>query len=316
MTISGPSLAHPSLADMQEMFHMMQQQQASVAAEMAKLQARLERSETEHEAAMAAMRTEHEAGMARLRGDATIVAALERQQRAISAHDRIGKELAEAHNQAINRRDQDKDKLRASVPYSVGIGLGKVAGRVIVMQVGETVIEKVAVKVAEIAVKKLALKTGEKFVTSVALKAVPIVGLIVGIGGACRRMYLGHHPLMILGEVASGLASFIPGVGTIVSIGIDMSLVMGDVLPVDIPAPQVPTMSLEQAYMLFNLEPEAPDETVGTRCRHLLQMFHPNAAGGAGFQGQVNLEEIRSQIEKARDLIYEARGIAVEVVHG
>jgi hypothetical protein len=70
-------------------------------------------------------------------------------------------------------------------------------------------------------------KTGGKFLGKSLLKKIPIVGALAGIGFGLSRLAEGDV-LGAAGEVASGLAGTIPGVGTAASIGIDTALAARD----------------------------------------------------------------------------------------
>ncbi len=82
---------------------------------------------------------------------------------------------------------------------------------------------------------KMFEKVGGKAVTSVAknvggklLKKIPGVGLIAGLGFAASRLMKGDA-LGALGEVASGAAAIIPGIGTAASVAIDAAMIARDV---------------------------------------------------------------------------------------
>jgi hypothetical protein len=70
-------------------------------------------------------------------------------------------------------------------------------------------------------------KTGGKFLGKSLLKKIPIIGALAGIGFGLSRLADGDV-LGAAGEVASGLASTIPGAGTAASIGIDTALAARD----------------------------------------------------------------------------------------
>lgn len=93
---------------------------------------------------------------------------------------------------------------------------------------GEKLAEKGAVKVAEKAGLKAVEKVGAKSLGKTILKKIPIVGALAGIGFALQRASEGDW-LGAAGEVASGVASTIPGIGTAVSAGIDVGLAGRDI---------------------------------------------------------------------------------------
>ena len=89
-----------------------------------------------------------------------------------------------------------------------------------------------------VAGKKTLAKTGAKTATKVlgktmiktGVKKIPILGAIAGLGFGAQRLLSGD-PVGALMEVASGVASTIPGAGTAISIGIDSALIAKDLAP-------------------------------------------------------------------------------------
>jgi hypothetical protein len=77
-------------------------------------------------------------------------------------------------------------------------------------------------------VTKAVTKTGAKAVGKGLLKKIPVVGALAGIGFGLQRAMKGDFA-GALGEVASGAASIIPGVGTAASIAIDAGLAARDI---------------------------------------------------------------------------------------
>jgi hypothetical protein len=73
------------------------------------------------------------------------------------------------------------------------------------------------------------IKTAAKGGIKSLMKKIPILGAIVGIGMAAKRVKDGDNFLAIAGEAVSGLVSIFPGLGTGVSMGIDAALLAYDV---------------------------------------------------------------------------------------
>lgn len=94
-------------------------------------------------------------------------------------------------------------------------------------EVGETAAKAGAKGVAE-GVGKGAAKGGAKVAGKSLLKKIPVIGAIAGGIFAADRASKGDW-LGAAGELASGAAGFIPGVGTAVSLGIDAALVGRDI---------------------------------------------------------------------------------------
>jgi len=81
-------------------------------------------------------------------------------------------------------------------------------------------VEKTAVKAAEKAAVKAGEKVGAKSVGGALGKLAPGVGMAVAAGFAADRHKDGHHGQAAL-EWASGVASTVPGVGTVASVALD-----------------------------------------------------------------------------------------------
>lgn len=91
--------------------------------------------------------------------------------------------------------------------------------------------KRVTKEVGEAAIKgggKGLSKMGGKFLGKSLLKKIPIIGALAGIGFGLSRLTEGDL-LGAAGEVTSGLASTIPGLGTAASIGIDTALAARDI---------------------------------------------------------------------------------------
>jgi len=105
--------------------------------------------------------------------------------------------------------------------------IGKNAGKA-TEKAGAKATEKAGAKVAEKTGGKLAAKTLGKTGLKSLVKKLPLIGALAGIGFGIQRAMEGDY-LGAAGEVASGIASTVPGVGTIVSAGIDVGLAGRDI---------------------------------------------------------------------------------------
>lgn len=92
---------------------------------------------------------------------------------------------------------------------------------------GAKVAEKTAAKGAGKLVAKEGAKVGAKALGKSLLKKIPGVGLVAGLGFGAQRLMSGDWK-GALGEVASGAASTIPGIGTAASAAIDAGLAARD----------------------------------------------------------------------------------------
>ena len=83
-----------------------------------------------------------------------------------------------------------------------------------------------------------------------ALKKIPILGAVVGTGFAIQRLTKGDI-IGAVGEFASGIASLFPGVGTLVSLGIDGLLMLKDMKSEKDAKTEKPTKSMWQSIKDF-----------------------------------------------------------------
>ena len=126
------------------------------------------------------------------------------------------------------------DVLATGIQAAVAYGGVKLLGKGI-KSLGKSIFgeaaTKAAVKTGTKAATKSAVKTGTKAATKGAgkslLKKIPGVSLLAGLGFGAMRAFNGDWE-GALGEVASGAASTIPGVGTAASMAIDAGLAIRD----------------------------------------------------------------------------------------
>lgn len=102
--------------------------------------------------------------------------------------------------------------------------LGKATGKAVEKAAAKTVVEKAAKKASTQAVQKAA--TGAA--TKTALRALPGVGLLVGLGFGVARAIEGDFTGAAL-EVAAGAASTVAGIGTAASLAAGAALVAHDI---------------------------------------------------------------------------------------
>ena len=110
----------------------------------------------------------------------------------------------------------------------------KTLQKVIPPQARKKVVEKVMSVASRKTLQKASAKTATKVLGKTMIKTgvkkVPILGAIAGLGFGVQRLLSGD-PAGALMEVASGVASTIPGAGTAISIGIDSALIAKDLAP-------------------------------------------------------------------------------------
>ena len=103
----------------------------------------------------------------------------------------------------------------------------KSSGKTIYGAAAQSAVKKGTAEAATKAGGKGLAKAGGKFLGKSLLKKIPVIGALAGIGFGLSRLAEGDV-LGAAGEVASGLASTIPGAGTAASIGIDTALAARD----------------------------------------------------------------------------------------
>ena len=103
----------------------------------------------------------------------------------------------------------------------------KGSGKTIYGAAAQSAVKKGTAEAATKAGGKGLAKAGSKFLGKSLLKKIPVIGALAGIGFGLSRLAEGDV-LGAAGEVASGLASTIPGAGTAASIGIDTALAARD----------------------------------------------------------------------------------------
>lgn len=124
--------------------------------------------------------------------------------------------------------------------------------------------EKAAAKSAEKAVARAATKSAGKAAAKGAgkallksgLKKIPILGAVAGLGFGAQRALQGDW-LGAAGEVASGAAGSVPGLGTAASVGIDAALAARDISK-EVNQPEASSDTIKEAPAM----PAAPGETI------------------------------------------------------
>lgn len=118
----------------------------------------------------------------------------------------------------------------------IGKGIGKIGGKFFspLAKAGKGIVSKLAPKGITAGISKLAPKVGSKIGGAAAkgvgkslVKKIPLLGAVAGIGFGIQRAMQGDW-LGAAGELASGVASTVPGIGTAVSLGIDGALLGRD----------------------------------------------------------------------------------------
>jgi hypothetical protein len=142
---------------------------------------------------------------------------------------------------------------------------------------------------------KTVAKAGTKTLGKSLLKKIPIIGALAGIGFGLSRLADGDL-LGAAGEVASGLASIIPGVGTAASIGIDTALMARDVSKSSEAAP-LETMAIESI-------PFAKGGIVNKPTQALI--------GEAGSEAVIPLDKFYSKLDELINIIKQGGNVYLD----
>lgn len=168
--------------------------------------------------------------------------------------------------------------------------------------------EGVVVKIATKHLSKEAVKTTGK----IAKIAIPGLSLVVGIGFCFYRLSEGQF-VRALGEIASGAAACVPGVGTAISISLDATMVAYDAYEAlkAAPARVVAEPDLNEAYQNLGIDleedPNPPRELVQRQYNLHAGVLHPDRAAQLGDYNQQRLDEIMAVLNRSRDLIFQRR---------
>jgi len=106
--------------------------------------------------------------------------------------------------------------------------VGKEVAQQATDKLGKSVTKQVGKEAVEATTKEVGKKTLEKGAAKIIGKKIPVIGAALGTVFAVERAMRGDW-LGATGELASGIASTIPGAGTAVSLGIDAALIAKDV---------------------------------------------------------------------------------------
>lgn len=124
------------------------------------------------------------------------------------------------------------------------------------LKTAEGVATKEAGRVAAKGAGKTAAKGAGKALLKSGLKKIPGLGIIAGLGFGAQRALSGDW-LGAAGEVASGAAGSIPGIGTAASVGIDTALAARDISK-EMSSSEAPSDEIKEVVP----PPVAPNETV------------------------------------------------------
>ena len=190
-------------------------------------------------------------------------------------------EAAEEQNLGDNMRRGKKKNFFKRMKEKIKKRFGKSAQQ----KAGEKAAAKTTEKTLAKTTRKAAGKTAGKAVAKATgkslLKKIPLVGLGVGCYFAWDRIKQGDYA-GALGEVASGAAACVPGVGTAVSVGIDVALGGRDVYR----ASQGGEVSQQQAVFENTSAGERTQKKISRAERRLLlekkRYFTAAKAAGAG----------------------------------
>lgn len=148
------------------------------------------------------------------------------------------------------------------------------------------VLRRGATRAATRAGTRVGARVAARGLARTALKKIPVIGLLAGVGFGIQRMMRGDM-LGAAGELASGAASTIPGVGTAASIGIDAAM-LGRDMKRDQAQAEIERNSPDTASML---EQTAPD--IVATSTPIQQIVNNNNVGGGGGSSRLPVPDVR-----------------------
>ena len=143
-------------------------------------------------------------------------------------------------------------------------------------------------------VAKIAGKTATKAIGKSIVKKIPIIGALAGLGFAISRAASGDY-VGAAGELASGLASTIPGLGTAASVAIDAGLAARDI-----------SKATSRSNPGGNGSMDVNDFTIRSNPKDTLVM-----AGGTRFGEETNklLRELISAVKEGGDVVMDGNKV-------
>lgn len=160
---------------------------------------------------------------------------------------------------------------------------------------------------------KYLVKESSKKVVEAVAKKIPYVCLVFGLGMGLYRFNKGKKGRGI-GEIASGIANLIPGIGTVISVAIDTSLASYDVYEIKNQC-LVINLKLEEAYKYFGLNPETnyTEHDVDSVFYKRSLLLHPDKIRslmtnfGTNYTEEL-FNELTRTLNSSKELIYKSKG--------
>lgn len=152
---------------------------------------------------------------------------------------------------------------------------------------------------------KVAFKEMSVGTTKCLLKAFPIIGFFVGLGLGFYRATQGQW-VLAAGEVVSGIAGgFFPGVGTGVSVLLDVAMAGYDLYKTDEVIVCNPDLEKLHNTLGLRLAPDAPPtrEEITRAHRQLSSLVHPDKMIEFGDYTEAQCSDLQQLINNARDLL-------------
>jgi hypothetical protein len=180
------------------------------------------------------------------------------------------------------------------------------------MTVGKVIVKSTAKK-AMVQLAKVTASDGAKHVS----KMIPFLNVFLGISSAIHRYSQGEY-VKAIGELTSGAVSCIPGIGTGISIALDLGMMSHDIYTSyrstkeqDI-SPQSATINIteEGGYQILNLKshPRPTKKDVDCACRNIALAIHPDKLIQHGQELVENHTNMMHVLDAAKQAIYIARG--------
>lgn len=214
--------------------------------------------------------------------------------------------------EVVNHQGRQLANVSGVDPVTVGGGITKIVFKAGAKEGTYIVCKQFAKQLTKEGTKA----SGKNLAKNVTKYAIPGVSLIIGISLGIYRVTQGQYK-MAVAEVASGGAACIPGVGTGISIAIDVGITGCDLYePVKVWYNQDGTveaeLDLNHYYGVIGINirdyPNPRKDQVDAAYRQNARYIHPDTGVALGDYNREQLEELTQLLNTARDTIYRLRG--------
>jgi GH24 family phage-related lysozyme (muramidase) len=212
----------------------------------------------------------------------------------LQLHEKSKAELNHAHQQLAEVQGRKVERIIAG-GYTIGKIILKIGGK----EIGFQVTKLFSVEAAKAASKAVA-------------KGTPFVGLAIGVGACGYRCWKGQYTKGA-GELASGFASFIPGIGGLIAFGIDSIMVVHDIHEcygsLDKKVISRGKLTFEEACKALNINNKNPTkEEVDQAYRQATQRIHTDPIEREGVDIVKRNDDLVIFLTECKNFLYSQKG--------